>query len=1165
MDVGHVTALLGARFDDTEFEKYDRHLAQVKREAARKEAYKAKLGADFNPAAFRRYESEVRKAERAAKNVKPAQLKGDFDRSGFDKYDRATKDTDRSSGRLVGILGKSGLAFRAVGSGAVAGAAGAAIAAKSIISNATDINESLSKNDVLFGKHAKTVDAFSKTSAASFGISRRAALEATGTFGNLFTALDIGPKKSADMSVSLTKLAADLASFNNASPEEALEAIRSGLVGETEPLRKFGVNLNDAALRTEALRQGLVKNTKEALTPQQKALAVNSLLFKQTEKAQGDFARTSGGLANQQRILKARLSDVGGTIGQKLLPIATKGAKALNDLLSGKGSSGDGLRRAVSRTFDGVKRTVQGAGKFLGQIWDDNRKDLRRLEKAFASLIGPVRAAINRIVLAFRKAFSSDGSLGQDLRSIIKTLVGFITFFYTKIQIPIIRRILPGIVQAFEGFARIIRGVVQLIAGILTLNFGKAWEGVKNIFGGAMKAVWGILRAGTAPLRAAAVAIGGAVASAFSAAWNGIVKTAAGFVNAIIDVLNKIPGVNIGHVSWGGPDTSGIENYRPSGQRHGGQAYREGGKVTMPIAIMGEEAPQHPEWVIPTNPAYRKRAVALWQMAARELGIPGFAIGGVLKDAARGALGPVGDVASGAVSAVKGGWRALAKLLPQIPGGLPGQVLGDAFRAARDKAVAFLKAKVTALIPHVGGGGGARGPAGIGSFDGVPMANWVIGALNYARGRGVSFHPTSGFRSQAHQDAIRASEPRAATVSEHTGTQYPHGAVDFGGFDDPAAYGVKMAVVAATRGYTYPLLAPAGFHDDGHASGTGHRMGGILGLLGGPLGGEPLGRILGFRRGGRHKPKPKPKGPALSAKANRGIRRSVARAGRGIGSFEDSIQTMEREYGQLDRRFGLSDEELLIEHDDGSVTVDERAQTQRLTELAALKAKREAILRKVAEYRRKVAALQKALKRGIAKLKRALKAAKGKARRKERGRYTAQIKAYSDRRAELAPVFRDLGLDLEDQRIDLTELGDEISATRDTRGTPAAPVEATPDIDVGGDAPAPAPEPETVTVGPTVEEIAQAAAEQLGAFNESRAELFATFGQNFNRSAAQAFASATQQAAGARYFGAVPDDQHGVLAGSGGGGVVVTNHFQAPPPDPHAWSQGIGWELRQAI
>lgn len=198
---------------------------------------------------------------------------------------------------------------------------------------ASGLNEQISKTNVVFGKSADSVQAWSKTTIDALGLSRRHALEAVGTFGNLFVGMKLGEKPAADMSKKLVALASDLASFNDVPIEEALLALRSGLVGETEPLRKFAVNLNDAALRQKALELGLVKTTKEVLPPAIKAQASYALILEQTKTAQGDYARTSGSAANQARTLKERFDEASATIGQQLLPVGIKLIGFASDLL----------------------------------------------------------------------------------------------------------------------------------------------------------------------------------------------------------------------------------------------------------------------------------------------------------------------------------------------------------------------------------------------------------------------------------------------------------------------------------------------------------------------------------------------------------------------------------------------------------------------------------------------------------------------------------------------------------------------------------------------------------------------------------------------------------------------------------------------------------------
>jgi hypothetical protein len=230
---------------------------------------------------------------------------------------------------------KTGGSFKAMAAtmGGAFVAAGAASFFKDAIEGASDLSESASKVGVVFGKQSGQILASSQTSAKAMGLSKQAYLDATGTLGNLLVSLKIAPKAAADMSQQMVKLAGDMASFNNVSPEEALAAIKSGLTGETEPLKAFGVNMNDATLQAQALKLGLIKTTKEAMTPQTKALAAQALIMEQTKTAQGDFARTSGGLANQQRILSAQFADTKAKLGQQLLPAMTKLAGFANSTL----------------------------------------------------------------------------------------------------------------------------------------------------------------------------------------------------------------------------------------------------------------------------------------------------------------------------------------------------------------------------------------------------------------------------------------------------------------------------------------------------------------------------------------------------------------------------------------------------------------------------------------------------------------------------------------------------------------------------------------------------------------------------------------------------------------------------------------------------------------
>jgi F0F1-type ATP synthase assembly protein I len=191
---------------------------------------------------------------------------------------------------------------------------GIALGARQAVKDASDLNEETSKTGVIFGKQAGGIKRFAAGAATALGQSKVEALAASSTFGLIGQKAGLGGKETASFAKKFTGLSSDLASFNNTTPEQAIEAIGAAMRGESEPIRKYGVLLDDATLRARALRMGLVKNTKEALTPQTKALAAAREIWAQTGKAQGDFARTSDGAANQGRIAAAQARNLSATV-----------------------------------------------------------------------------------------------------------------------------------------------------------------------------------------------------------------------------------------------------------------------------------------------------------------------------------------------------------------------------------------------------------------------------------------------------------------------------------------------------------------------------------------------------------------------------------------------------------------------------------------------------------------------------------------------------------------------------------------------------------------------------------------------------------------------------------------------------------------------------------
>lgn len=307
---------------------------------------------------------------------------------------RLEKQVDSASGgfaRMGGAIGKLGaLGLAAGGIGAIVDSVrGAAGFLGGLVEQASDLNEQLSRSQAIFGEAAQSVQRFATTTGASLGISQREALQAAGNFGQLFKTAGLGEDAAGDMSTSLVRLAADLASFNNIDVGDALDKLRSGLVGEAEPLRTLGVLLSEEAVKAEALASGIATSA-AALTEAQKVQARYSLILRQTATAQGDFQRTSTGLANAQRVLRAAFADIQSEIGQQLLPTVAAAVAT--------------LARELPAALDVARRYLAEAAQFWRSVIGG---DFKGALDSLLALVGQVRERLGPVLATWGDAFGA--------------------------------------------------------------------------------------------------------------------------------------------------------------------------------------------------------------------------------------------------------------------------------------------------------------------------------------------------------------------------------------------------------------------------------------------------------------------------------------------------------------------------------------------------------------------------------------------------------------------------------------------------------------------------------------------------------------------------------------------------------------------------------------
>lgn len=184
--------------------------------------------------------------------------------------------------------------------------------------------------DVTFGDASGSIDKFSRDAIKQFGLSELSAKQFSSTIGAMLKSMgDFDQAELVEMSTTLAGLAGDMASFYNLDAQEAFDKLRSGISGETEPLKQLGINLSVANLEAFALANGIEKSY-DKMTEQEKALLRYNYLLSATADAQGDFTRTQDSWANQTRILTEEFNSLKGTLGQGLINVLNPIVTSIN-------------------------------------------------------------------------------------------------------------------------------------------------------------------------------------------------------------------------------------------------------------------------------------------------------------------------------------------------------------------------------------------------------------------------------------------------------------------------------------------------------------------------------------------------------------------------------------------------------------------------------------------------------------------------------------------------------------------------------------------------------------------------------------------------------------------------------------------------------------------
>lgn len=273
------------------------------------------------------------------------------------KIGASTAQLDRDLKRAEKAIQNTANKFKNIGTSLTLGLTTPILAAGAAsFKLASDLDESLNKVRVAFGDSTNEVENFAKTTLKTFGIARGSALDMAATFGDMATSLGLPRSNAAALSTSLVGLAGDLASFKNININEVQTALSGIFTGETESLKRLGIVMTETNLSAFALSQGLSGNIKEFTQAEKVTLRYNYILAN-TKNAQGDFARTSGGAANQMRIFQESLKEVAASFGSILLPVITPVIKKVNEAIQAFGSLDEKTKKNII-TIAGIAAAV---------------------------------------------------------------------------------------------------------------------------------------------------------------------------------------------------------------------------------------------------------------------------------------------------------------------------------------------------------------------------------------------------------------------------------------------------------------------------------------------------------------------------------------------------------------------------------------------------------------------------------------------------------------------------------------------------------------------------------------------------------------------------------------------------------------------------------------
>jgi len=309
--------------------------------------------------------------------------------------EKLRKDLKAITGRLKSVAA-AGAKIAAVGL-----AAGASAFAAFSVKAASDLQETMNKFNVVFGKNATAVKKWGDEFAAQVGRSQEQIARFLSNAQDLLVPLGFEEGSATKMSQDLTELSLDLASFNNMADSDVMRDLQSALTGSGEVMKKYGVIVSEAAVKQQLLNDGLdPKNATDA----QKVMARYKLILNGTTAAQGDATRSAGSFANQLKALEGKARDFAAAVGESILPVLSRWIDEAMVLAEALGSM-QGSIDSTSQSTDGLTQSMEdGMGPLEAMV---------RVVAALKTVFLSARAGLNQLIIGLLRLVQLNAKIAQ--------------------------------------------------------------------------------------------------------------------------------------------------------------------------------------------------------------------------------------------------------------------------------------------------------------------------------------------------------------------------------------------------------------------------------------------------------------------------------------------------------------------------------------------------------------------------------------------------------------------------------------------------------------------------------------------------------------------------------------------------------------------------------